>query len=124
MLAHTVFDVIAAALSLAMTVRVWRWRLADRGPLVLETAGHGYAAALIFGAIIGGYGLGTANLWLSGVPGIGRSIVGALAGAILAIELFKHARGIAGSTGLVFVAGFATSVAVGRWGCFFSGLGD
>ena len=124
MLVHTVFDLIAAALSLAMTVWVWRWRLAERGPLALETAGRGYTAALILGAIIGGYGLGTANLWLSGMNGIGRSILGALAGAILAIELFKRMRAITGSTGLVFVAGLATSIAVGRWGCFFSGPGD
>lgn len=124
MLIHTVFDLIAAACSLAMTVWVWRWRLADRGPLALETAGRGYAAALIIGAIVGGYGLGTANLWLSGIPGIGRSILGALAGAIVAIELYKRARAMTGSTGLVFVAGLATSIAIGRWGCFFSGLGD
>ena len=31
-----------------------------------------------------GFAAGTLNLWLSGQPGIGRSIVGALAGAILA----------------------------------------
>jgi prolipoprotein diacylglyceryltransferase len=55
---------------------------------------------------------------------VARSIVGALAGAIAAIELFKRARGITGSTGLIFVPAFATSVAIGRWGCFYSGLTD
>ncbi len=55
---------------------------------------------------------------------MGRSIVGALAGAIAAVELFKAARGIRGSTGLIFVPAFATSVTVGRWGCFLSGLDD
>ena len=74
--------------------------------------------ALLAGAAAGGFGAGTLNLWLSGAPGIGRSIVGALAGAILAVELFKRWRGIAGSTGLIFVPAFATSVVVGRWGCF------
>jgi phosphatidylglycerol:prolipoprotein diacylglycerol transferase len=124
MLVHTAIDLVAAAASLAVTMAVYRWRLAGSGPLALERAGAGYAAALVIGAALGGYGLGTANLWLSGVPGIGRSILGALAGAILAIEIFKRRRGIAGSTGLIFVAGFAVSVAVGRWGCFFSGLAD
>jgi phosphatidylglycerol:prolipoprotein diacylglycerol transferase len=68
--------------------------------------------------------MGSLNLYLSGQPAVGRSILGALAGAILAVEGFKAARGIRGSTGLVFVAAFPVSVAVGRWGCFLSGLGD
>ena len=64
------------------------------------------------------------NLWLSGTAMVARSIVGALAGAIAAIELFKWWRGVRGSTGLIFVPAFATTVVVGRWGCFFAGLGD
>ncbi len=123
MLLHTLFDLLAAASALIMTVLVYRWRLKDAGQKI-ETAGLGYAAALVIGAAAGGYGAGTLNLFLSGEAGVGRSIVGALAGAILAIELFKAARGIRGSTGLIFVPAFATSVTVGRWGCFLSGLED
>jgi prolipoprotein diacylglyceryltransferase len=63
-------------------------------------------------------------LYLSSEPGLGRSIVGALAGAIAAVEIFKRVRGIAGSTGLIFVPAFATSVVVGRWGCFLTGISD
>ena len=87
MIVHTLFDVAAAGLALAMTWWVWRWRLAASGPLMLERAGSGYAFALVAGAALGGYALGTANLWLTGIGGIGRSIVGALAGAILAVGL-------------------------------------
>ena len=123
MLIHTFFDLLAATSALVMTASVNRWRLKDAGQKI-EQAGAGYALALIIGAVIGGFGAGTLNLWLSGEQGIGRSIVGALAGAITAIELFKAMRGIRGSTGLIFVPAFATSVAVGRWGCFFSGLED
>ena len=72
----------------------------------------------------GGYGFGTLNLALTEVPGIGRSIVGALAGTIVAVELYKVFRGISGSTGLVFVAGFSTTVMIGGIGCFFSGIED
>ena len=79
---------------------------------------------LVAGAVIGGYGFGTLNLWLSGIHEIGRSILGALAGAIFAIELYKRSAGVRRSTGLVFVAGFATSVAIGRIGCLLSGLDD
>ncbi len=123
MIVHTIFDVLAAVSALAMTFAVYRWRL---GPatIKIEQAGLSYASSLVLGAAIGGYGAGTLNLWLTGVPGIGRSILGALAGAIVAIELYKQLRGIRGSTGLIFVPAFATSVAVGRWGCFLSGLDD
>lgn len=108
---------------MAMTVTVYLWRLEPAAGKI-ERAGAGYAAALILGAVIGGYGAGSLNLWLTGVPGVGRSVVGALAGAILAIETFKAWKGIGGSTGLIFVPAFATSIVLGRWGCFLSGLDD
>lgn len=109
--------------AMAATYAAYRWRLQGAAQSI-ERAGRGYAVALIVGAAIGGFGFGTFNLWLSGDTGIARSILGALAGAILTIELFKRARGLKGSTGLIFVPAFATSVAIGRWGCFFSGLQD
>ena len=120
---HILFDLFASMTALTMTALVYRWRLSDARQKI-ESAGIGYAASLVLGAVVGGFGAGTLNLWLSGAPGIGRSIVGALAGAIIAIEMFKRARGIRGSTGLIFVPAFATSVAVGRWGCYFSGIED
>ena len=123
MILHTVFDVAAAVAAMTVTALVYRWRLTEAGQKI-EHAGIGYAAALLAGAVAGGFGAGTLNLWLSGAPGIGRSVVGALAGAILAIEVFKRWRGITGSTGLIFVPAFATSVVVGRWGCFLSGIED
>lgn len=47
---------------------------------------------------------GTGNLLLSGFSEIGKSVVGGLAGAILAIEILKRRIGITGSTGLRFAA--------------------
>lgn len=123
MLVHTLFDVLAACAALGMTLFVYRWRLGEAGRKI-DTAGPIYGVALLAGAAFGGFGAGTLNLWLSGEAGIGRSIVGALAGAIIAVETFKAVRGISGSTGLIFVPAFATSVMVGRWGCFLSGLDD
>ncbi len=106
-----------------MTLFVYNWRLKAAGQKI-DSAGPLYGVALLAGAAIGGFGAGTLNLYLSGAPGIGRSIVGALAGAIAAVEIFKRARGMSGSTGLIFVPAFATSVVVGRWGCFLAGLSD
>jgi phosphatidylglycerol---prolipoprotein diacylglyceryl transferase len=122
-LIHTFFDFFAAISAMTVTAIAYRWRLRDAAQKI-ERAGLGYALALIAGAALGGFGFGTANLWLSGEAGIARSIVGALAGAIAAIEMFKKVRGLKGSTGLIFVPAFATSVTVGRWGCFLSGVDD
>src|SRR4029079_19534164 len=66
----------------------------------------------------------SANLWLSGMPGIARSIEGAVAGGIVAIELYKRMAGITLRTGARFALPFAVGVAVGRIGCFLSGLDD
>lgn len=120
---HLAFDLSAAALAAVLTVAVYFWRLRDlsRSPV---RAGEGYLLALGLGLMAGSYGLGTLNLWLSGVPAVGRSIIGALAGGILAVEIYKARRGITGSTGLTFVPTFAVLVAVGRIGCALSGLED
>jgi phosphatidylglycerol---prolipoprotein diacylglyceryl transferase len=122
-LIHTLFDALAAATSMLLTVLVYRWRLVEAASRI-ESAGVGYVVALISGAAAGGFGFGSLNLWISGEPAVARSIVGALAGAIAAIEMFKWWCGIRGSTGIIFVPAFATTVVVGRWGCFFAGLED
>ena len=123
MLIHTLFDLLSACAALGMTVFVYNWRLKEAGKKI-DSAGPLYGVALLAGAAIGGFGAGTLNLYLSSEPGLGRSIVGALAGAIAAVEIFKRARGISGSTGLIFVPAFSTSVVVGRWGCFLAGISD
>ena len=79
-LIHTVFDLLAACAALGMTLFVYNWRLKAAGRKI-DSAGPLYGVALLAGAAIGGFGAGTLNLHLSGEPGIGRSIVGALAGA-------------------------------------------
>src|SRR5260221_13472086 len=109
---HAVFDILAALSAMAMTAVVYRWRIAGtaadpQGPMSVA-----YLAALLAGAVIGGYGLGTLNLWATGIHEVGRSILGALAGAILAIETYKRATRIRRSTGLVFLAGFAHCIAI------------
>jgi prolipoprotein diacylglyceryltransferase len=83
-----------------------------------------YLAALAFGAGLGAVAFGTANLWLSGQSGIARSIEGAVAGAIVAIEIYKRMAGITLRTGARFALPFAVGVAVGRIGCYLSGLDD
>jgi phosphatidylglycerol---prolipoprotein diacylglyceryl transferase len=83
-----------------------------------------YIAALVFGAGIGAYIFGTLNLWFSGMPGIARSVEGALAGGIIAIELYKWLHGIQLRTGARFALPLAIGVAVGRIGCYLAGIDD
>src|SRR5207244_3468250 len=83
-----------------------------------------YLAALIFGAGLGAVAFGSANLWLSGQSGLARSIEGAVAGGIVAIEMYKRLASITQRTGARFALPFAVGVAVGRIGCCLSGLED
>src|SRR6266850_4898067 len=121
-LLHIGFDVLAwAAAALSF---IWLTRRA--GVRFPPSWSHDlpYLAALMFGAGIGAVLFGTANLWLSQQPGLARSIEGAVAGGILAVELYKRSAGITERTGARFALPLAIGIAVGRIGCFFSGIDD
>ena len=121
-LVHIAFDAIAwlaAGLSL-----VWLTRSAKIRFPAAPTGDVPYIAALVFGAGVGAVLFGTANLWFSHLPGIARSIEGAIFGGILAVELYKRLAGVTVRTGARFALPLAVGVAVGRIGCFFSGLDD
>ena len=120
-LVHTAFDVLAW---LAAGAAAWWLSRARLVPFLTPASDFAYLAAVLFGAGLGAVVFGTANLWLSGQPGFARSIEGAIAGGILAVELYKHARGIRLRTGARFALPLAVGVAVGRIGCYLSGLDD
>lgn len=124
MIVHSLFDLLGW-LSAALVAR-WigrgGWLAATAQPTL--SADPGYFIALSLGAVAGALLLGSLNLDLAGLSLIGHSIAGAIAGGIVAVELFKRATGLRGSTGLRLVAPLALGIAVGRWGCFFAGLPD
>ena len=122
MLVHSLFDLLAllAALAAYRFVPVTASGLPEQP----WQAHRLYLAAGCAGATVGAYLFGSVNLWLSGVHGVARSIEGAIAGAIIAIEALKWRTGIRGSTGLRLVAPLAAAIAVGRIGCFLAGLDD
>lgn len=119
---HIVFDCLAWLTSLATLLILRRTWFAV--PAVESPLRFGYIAALIAGAGLGSWLMGTANLWASGMPGFGRSIAGALGGAILAIEVYKKVTGITVRTGAVYALPLVFGIAVGRIGCLFAGLDD
>lgn len=117
---HFVFDALACLA--ALTAAAWQrmaLRLSDNRHL-----DSGYLSILLLGAAVGGYGLGTLNLAASGIHALAHSVLGALAGGILAVELYKPFRGIRESTGMAFALPFCAGVAVGRIGCFLAGMSD
>ena len=118
---HAIFDVAAWC---AAGVAIW-WLTRVRSlKFPSQSFELPYIATLLFGAGIGAYLFGTLNLWLSGEAGIARSVEGALAGGIFAIELYKWRAGISLRTGARFALPLAVGVAVGRLGCYFAGLDD
>ncbi len=120
--AHRIFDLFAWGSALAAGWAVTAWRLPDaRARFPRE---NGYVIALGIGAIIGAYLAGSLPSLMRGEGSLSHSVAGALAGAIVGVELYKAVRGIKGSTGAIFVAPFAVGIIVGRLGCLFSGLAD
>jgi phosphatidylglycerol---prolipoprotein diacylglyceryl transferase len=54
----------------------------------------------------------------------GKTIIGGLAGGLLAVELTKKISGIQVRTGDLFAVPLCLGIAIGRLGCFFTGLDD
>ncbi len=76
------------------------------------------------GAAAGGMLLGTLQARLNGMAEPDVSMAGGIAGAIVAVEIFRRPLGISAPTGIVFAAPFAVLIVVGRIGCFLAGLDD
>ena len=119
---HMIFDLLAWATAFGVGALMTGWRgelLPQSGP----RTGF-YLPVLMIGAAGGAYLLGTLNLWASGMPGVARSIEGAIFGGIAAVESYKLATGLSGRTGARLAAPLAAGVAVGRIGCFLGDLDD
>ena len=54
----------------------------------------------------------------------GKTVVGGILGGIIAVEFTKRALGVTARTGDVFAVPLAVGIAIGRVGCFLSGLPD
>lgn len=121
---HVLFDVFAWLAALITAWFMFHWRFREQVESISQKAGSGYFVALTVGGLAGAYGFGTLNSVLSGQPGVGRSLLGGLCGAILLIELYKLNKGIRVSTGAVLAVPFCMAVALGRFGCFQAGLDD
>jgi prolipoprotein diacylglyceryltransferase len=122
-LAHYAFDVLAwigAAVAARWQVRRWP----EETLRLSRIAEPGYFVTLAVGALVGAWVIGSLNTMHGGLFAPSHSIAGALAGGIVAVELWKAAHGVRGSTGGAFVLPICVGIAIGRLGCFFAGLPD
>lgn len=122
--AHTAFDLLAWSGGLGTGVLLYRWRLGEAVDRLATRVDGGYFLALVLGAIPGAWLAGSLNTLRAPGGALSHSVVGALVGAIVGVEIYKTVRGVTGSTGGAFVGSFTLGVVIGRLGCFFSGLTD
>lgn len=122
--AHTPFDLLAWSSGAALSVGLYRWRLREVTQSIAARVDGGFFAALAVGAAGGAWVAGSLNSLRQTAASLSHSVVGALVGAIVAVEIYKAVRGIKGSTGVLFVGSFSLGVTIGRLGCFFAGIAD
>jgi prolipoprotein diacylglyceryltransferase len=124
---HPVFESLGYAAGF-QTFLALRRRFGDpvaeqRAVLVLATI----AGALV-GAKLLAWGVDPPALWAARGDWHawveGKTIVGGLLGGHLAVELAKKALGVRTSTGDLYAAPLALGIAIGRVGCFLTGLSD
>ncbi len=125
---HFVFE----ALAYAVGFRLFLWQRRRH-----DVLGSGDRWTIVVAAIVGA-ALGSkllvwladpAATWNSAVADPltlmgGKTIVGGLLGGVLAVEAAKHLSGITTRTGDAFAIPVAVGIAIGRIGCFLTGLPD
>jgi phosphatidylglycerol:prolipoprotein diacylglycerol transferase len=120
---HTFFEVLAYATGFVTYLAIRR----RRGDRIGDTDRWSVLTATVVGAAIGSRLLA----WFESDPagGVltafgGKTIVGGLLGGWIGTELEKIRRGIRTSTGDLYVFPLVIGIAIGRIGCFLSGLPD
>lgn len=120
--AHYAFDLLAwVAAALVARWQYTRWP--EQAAQLSNVTSPSYFVSLGLGAVAGAWLVGSANS-VGAIFAPSHSIAGALAGGILAVELWKLSHGVRVSTGGSMVLPICIGIAVGRLGCFFAGLPD
>ena len=124
---HLLFEALAYSMGFAL----FRWQRIRHDFLSAPTR-WSLVVAAILGAVVGSkllHHLANPARWAlyPDAPWLllgGKTIVGALLGGWIAVELIKKRLGLKERTGDVYVAPLILGMAVGRVGCFLAGLSD
>lgn len=125
---HFLFEFLGYAL--AFRLLLWRNLRADSLPMAQRSS---VIAGGMVGAVFGAKALVLLQhidlLWLDWRQWLlliaqGKTIVGALLGGLIGVEITKSWIGVTKSTGDVFVYPLLVGTAIGRIGCFLTGLRD
>jgi len=125
---HAPFELLAYFVGF----QIYLWRRRRHGDVIGGHARWWLVAGAIVGAAIGSRVLAfledpvRAFAHLGDPASLlgGKTVVGALLGGLLAVELVKRALGITRRTGDLFAVPLAVGIAIGRLGCFFTGPAD
>lgn len=135
---HVAFEALAYAVGLVL-LYVQRRRRASQPNSLDPSAQLWILAGAVAGMLLGALGLGTLEAsvahWFGNAPAtqhaapglnllLGKTVVGGLLGGWLGVEIAKHFNHITFSTGDRWVAPLIISMAIGRIGCFLTGLDD
>jgi phosphatidylglycerol---prolipoprotein diacylglyceryl transferase len=125
---HLLFEVLAYAVAWRLFLR----ERARRDPVADAMT----RAVLLTVVVVGGVVGAKASFWLEDPAATlthlrdplwlmqGRSIVGALLGGLLSVELVKPLLGVTVATGDLYVRPLVVGLAIGRVGCFLAGVTD
>jgi prolipoprotein diacylglyceryltransferase len=125
---HLLFDLLAYSGGF----RLFLWQRRRLGDTIDTHARWSVVAAAILGAAIGS----KIFFWTENPAETlahwndprfllgGKTIVGALIGGLAGVEIEKHWAGLTRRTGDLFAMPLAAGIAIGRIGCFLSGLPD
>jgi phosphatidylglycerol:prolipoprotein diacylglycerol transferase len=125
---HLVFETLAYFAAF----RVYVWLRKRRGDAIDDANRSWVIAAAAFGAALGSKLLNwfedpRLTLQKLGDPASllgGKTVVGALIGGLFAVEWAKKRLGISGRTGDLFALPLCVGIAIGRIGCFLTGVED
>jgi phosphatidylglycerol---prolipoprotein diacylglyceryl transferase len=125
---HFVFE----TLGYLVAFRVYLWLRHRNGDALPDAIRWWVIAAAAFGAVAGSkilYWFEDPRLTLANWnnPAFlfgGKTIVGGLIGGLIAVELAKKQLGITRRTGDLFAVPLCTGIAIGRIGCFLTGIED
>jgi prolipoprotein diacylglyceryltransferase len=121
---HLLFDLLAYAVGILLS---WKLFYPTKVTISNENIRYSYYTTAVIGAVVGAILIGSLNTIYSlnqEALVIGKSILGAIVGGVIFIEIFKKVIKIEGSTGAYFVPSLTLGIAIGRIGCFMAGLED